>query len=92
VVLRTESADTHYQAFKDVVEIVTLLPGLHALLLHAKYTESPTSTEDISFLWSRANVPPDDKWKFWKKSGCNLLGQNHDLDTRGQYHPIAHIL
>jgi hypothetical protein len=21
-----------------------------------------------------------------------LLGQNHDLDTRGQYHPIAHIL
>ena len=64
MVLRTESADTQCRAFKDIVEIVTLFPGLRALCLHAKYIEGATLTGAIFALWNRANAPPDDEWKF----------------------------
>jgi hypothetical protein len=73
MVLRTESTDTQCWASKDIVEIVTLFPGLHALLLHAKYIEGATSTEDISLLWSRANGPPDDEWTFWQMLAATCL-------------------
>jgi hypothetical protein len=66
MVLRTESADTQCQAFKDLVEIVTLFPGLRALCLDAKYMEGSTTTEAISVLWNCAHGPPDDKWTFWQ--------------------------
>jgi hypothetical protein len=73
MVLRTESADTQCRAFKDIVEIVTLFLGLRALLLHAKYIEGATSTEDISSLWSRANNPPNDEWTFWQILAATCL-------------------
>jgi hypothetical protein len=73
MVPRTESADTQCQAFKDMVDIVTLFPGLRALLLHAKYIESATSADDISSLWSRANGPFDDEWMFWHMLAATCL-------------------
>jgi hypothetical protein len=73
MVLRTESADTQCQAFKNIVEIITLFPGLRAMLLHAKSLEGATSTEDISSLWNRANRPPDDEWTFWQRLAATGL-------------------
>jgi hypothetical protein len=72
MVLRTESADTQSRAFKDIVDIVTLFPGLRALCLHAKYIEGATSTEDISSLWSRVNGLPDE-WAFWQMLAATCL-------------------
>jgi hypothetical protein len=73
MVLRAESAETQSQAFKDIVEIITLFPGLRALCLHAKYIEGATSIEDISSLWSQDNGPPDDKWTFWQLLAATCL-------------------
>jgi hypothetical protein len=73
MVLRTESADTQCQAFKDIVEIVTLFPGLCALLLQAKYIEGMTTTEAISELWNHIHGPPDDKWTFWQMLAATCL-------------------
>jgi hypothetical protein len=73
MVLRTESADTQCQAFKEIVEIVTLFPGLRVLCLHAKYIEGNTTTEAISVLWSRANGSPDDEWAFWQMFAATCL-------------------
>jgi hypothetical protein len=70
---RTESADTQCQAFKDIVEVVTLFPGLRKRLLGIKYVEGATSTEDISSLWNRANGPPDDEWTFWQMLAATCL-------------------
>jgi hypothetical protein len=66
MVLRTESADTQCQAFKDIVEIVPLFPGLRAHFLRVKYMEGLTTTEAISVLWNRVHGPPEDKWAFWQ--------------------------
>jgi hypothetical protein len=73
MVLRTESADTQCQAFKDIVELVTLFPGLRALCLHTKYVEGSTSTEAISPLWNRSNGPPRDEWSFWQMLAATCL-------------------
>jgi hypothetical protein len=74
-VLRTESANTQCQAFKDVVEIVTHFPGLRAICLQAKYLGGATSTEDIFLVWNRANDPPDDEWKFWQLLAATCLAE-----------------
>jgi hypothetical protein len=47
MVFRTESADTQRQAFREIVDIVTLFPGLRAQLLHAKYIKGATSTVGV---------------------------------------------
>jgi hypothetical protein len=73
IVLRTESADIQCQAFKGIVEIVALFPGLRALCLQAKYMEGATATEAISLLWNRANGAPDDKWTFWQMFAATCL-------------------
>jgi hypothetical protein len=73
MLLRTESPNTQCQAFKDIVDIVTLFPGLRAHLLHAKYMEGSTTTEAISVLWNRVHGPPDDKWTFWQMSAATSL-------------------
>jgi hypothetical protein len=87
---RTESADTQCQAFKDIVEIVTLFPGLRPLLLHAKYMEGATSTEDISLLWSRANGPPDDEWTFWQMLAATCLA-NTAISTNMETSTVAQL-
>jgi hypothetical protein len=71
MLLRNESADTQCQAFKDIVEIVTLFPGLRALC--AKYIEGERTTEAISSLWSRTNSPPGDEWSFWQMLTATCL-------------------
>jgi hypothetical protein len=73
MLLRTESEITQSRAFKDIVDIVTLFPGLRALLLHAKYIEGVTSTEDISSLWNRIDGLPDDELRFWKMLAATCL-------------------
>jgi hypothetical protein len=73
IVLRTESDDTQCQAFKDIVEIVTLFPGLRALCVDAKYLDGNPKTEAISAFWSRANGPSDDKWVFWQMLAATCL-------------------
>jgi hypothetical protein len=73
MVPRTESADTQCRAFKDIMEIVTLFPGLRARCLHEKYIEGNTTMEAISALWSRADGAPDDKWTFWQMVAATCL-------------------
>jgi hypothetical protein len=73
MVPRTESADTQCWAFKNIAEIVTLFPGLRALLLHERYIDGKTTTEAISALWSRADGAPDDAWKFWQMVAATCL-------------------
>jgi hypothetical protein len=90
MVLRTESADTRCRAFKDIVEIITLFPGLRALLLHAKYIEGATSTQDISSLWSRANGPPDDEWTFWKMLAATCLADT-TISTNMETSTVAQL-
>jgi hypothetical protein len=74
VVLRTESADTQCQSFKDIVDTVTLFPGLGAYFLKAKYMEGSTTTEAISVLWNRDHGPPEDEWTFWQTLAATCLG------------------
>jgi hypothetical protein len=88
--LRTESADTQCRAFKDIVEIVTLFPGLRALLLHAKYIEGAASTEDVSSLWSRANGPPDAEWTFWQMLSATCLADN-TISTNMEASTVAQL-
>jgi hypothetical protein len=73
MLLRTESPVTQCQAFKDIVDIVTLFPGLRAHLLHAKYMKGSATTEAISVLWNRVHGPPDDKWIFWQMLAATCL-------------------
>jgi hypothetical protein len=73
MVLRTESADTQSQAFRAIVEIVTLFPGLRAVCLHAKYMEGETTTETISALWTHAHGAPDGNWTFWQMLAATCL-------------------
>jgi hypothetical protein len=65
-VASTESAITQYRAFKDIVDLVTLFPGLRLLFLRTKCLDSITSTDTISALWDRPGDPPDEEWKFWQ--------------------------
>jgi hypothetical protein len=73
MVLRTESADTQCRAFKDIVEIVTLLPGLRAHFLKVKYMEGSMTIEAISVLWNRDHGPPEDEWTFWQTLASKCL-------------------
>jgi hypothetical protein len=75
MLLRPESPDTQCQAFKDIVDIVTLFPGLRAHLLHAKYMEGSTTTEAISGLWNHVHGRPDDKWTFWQMLAATCLAE-----------------
>jgi hypothetical protein len=50
----TEAANTQYQAFEDVVDLVTLFPGLRIHFLGAKCMDNVTSTDAISALWDRS--------------------------------------
>ncbi|KAJ7858466.1 hypothetical protein B0H14DRAFT_3135449 [Mycena olivaceomarginata] len=64
--LPTESANTQCQAFKEIVDLVTLLPGLRVLCLQTKVLDNVTSLDTISALWDRSTGPPDKEWTFWQ--------------------------
>ncbi|KAJ7673492.1 hypothetical protein B0H14DRAFT_2656902 [Mycena olivaceomarginata] len=71
--LPTESANTQCQAFKEVVDLVTLLPGLRVLFLQTKILYSATSLDTISALWDRFTDPPDKEWTFWQALAATCL-------------------
>ncbi|KAF7328737.1 High osmolarity signaling protein SHO1 [Mycena venus] len=71
--LPTESASTQCQAFKDIVELVTLFPGLRVFLLFAKCLGCAPSTESISALWGRAASLSNEEWTFWKTLAVTAL-------------------
>ncbi|KAJ7232380.1 hypothetical protein C8J57DRAFT_1533103 [Mycena rebaudengoi] len=57
--LPIESANTQCQAFKDIVDLVALFPGLRIVFLRAQFLDGATSTEAISVLWNRDEVGLD---------------------------------
>ncbi|KAF7365847.1 High osmolarity signaling protein SHO1 [Mycena venus] len=71
--LRTESANTQHQAFKDIVELSTLFPGLRALFLRTKCLEAPISIDTLSALWNRSTRCSDEDWTFWKNFAATSL-------------------
>ncbi|KAF8182857.1 hypothetical protein K438DRAFT_1724845 [Mycena galopus ATCC 62051] len=64
--LPTEAANTQCQAFKEIIDLVTLFPGLRILLLHTKPLENARSFDAISLLWSSSLVAPNKEWTFWQ--------------------------
>ncbi|KAF7347124.1 Serine/threonine protein kinase [Mycena venus] len=71
--LPTESASTQHQAFKEIVDLVTLFPGLRVYFLRAHCLDGMASMDDISALWSHPNGAPDDKWAFWRNFAAACL-------------------
>ncbi|KAF8160271.1 hypothetical protein K438DRAFT_1776618 [Mycena galopus ATCC 62051] len=53
-------------AFEDIVELVTLFPGIRELFLCARYLNGVTSTEALLACWARSIGPPDEQWTFWQ--------------------------
>ncbi|KAF7345943.1 Kinase-like protein [Mycena venus] len=64
--LPTKSAGTQCQAFKEILDLVTLFPGLRVFFLFAKYSDSTKSPDSISEVWNRLAGLPDEEWTFWK--------------------------
>ncbi|KAJ7800567.1 hypothetical protein B0H14DRAFT_3785074 [Mycena olivaceomarginata] len=71
--LPTESANTQCQAFKEIVDLATLLPGLRVLFLQTKVLDNVTLLDTIYALWDRSTGPPDKEWTFWQKLAATCL-------------------
>ncbi|KAF8182841.1 hypothetical protein K438DRAFT_1840021, partial [Mycena galopus ATCC 62051] len=71
--LPTEAANTQCQAFKEIVDLVTLFPGLRVLLLHTKPLENARSFDAISLLWSSSIGAPSKDWTLWKTLAATSL-------------------
>jgi hypothetical protein len=72
---RTESANTQRQAFEDILDLITLFPGLRAVFLRAKQLEGVTSVDAVSALWDRHNGAPEEDWDFWKSLTATCLAE-----------------
>ncbi|KAJ7280558.1 hypothetical protein C8J57DRAFT_1299570 [Mycena rebaudengoi] len=71
--LPTESANMQCQAFKDIVELATLFPGLRVLFLRAKCLYNLTSIDAITAHWNRVSGSPDEDWTFWQTLAATCL-------------------
>ncbi|KAJ6522995.1 hypothetical protein B0H19DRAFT_1386507 [Mycena capillaripes] len=71
--LPTESGSTQRQAFKEIVELTTLFPGLRFHFLHAKCLHGVTSMDDIAALWNRPTGSADDDWTFWQSFAATCI-------------------
>ncbi|KAJ7824643.1 hypothetical protein B0H13DRAFT_2290937 [Mycena leptocephala] len=71
--LPADSAKTQLQAFRDIVDLVTVFPGLRVHFLRAKCMESTTSMDTISALWDHPTAAPDEEWTFWKTFAATCL-------------------
>ncbi|KAJ7798812.1 hypothetical protein B0H14DRAFT_2617604 [Mycena olivaceomarginata] len=71
--LLTESASTQCQAFKEIVDLATLLPGLRVLFLYTNVLDNATSPDTISAFWDRSTSPSDKEWTFWQKLAATCL-------------------
>ncbi|KAJ6526322.1 hypothetical protein B0H19DRAFT_1385676 [Mycena capillaripes] len=68
-----ESARTQCQAFKDIVHLITLFPGLRVLFLRSKVIGSAAASDKISTLWEHCIELSDEEWKFWKILAATCL-------------------
>ncbi|KAF7344971.1 hypothetical protein MVEN_01659800 [Mycena venus] len=71
--LPTESANVQLQAFKHILELVALFPGLRRLFLHTKCLANAMSIDSFSALWERLTGSPDQEWTFWKTLAVTCL-------------------
>ncbi|KAF8159084.1 hypothetical protein K438DRAFT_326102 [Mycena galopus ATCC 62051] len=71
--LPTESANTQCQAFKEIIDLVTLFPGLRVLFLHTKPLENARSFVAISLLWNSSIGAPNKEWTFWQTLAATSL-------------------
>ncbi|KAF8159112.1 hypothetical protein K438DRAFT_1860526, partial [Mycena galopus ATCC 62051] len=71
--LPTEAANTQCQAFKEIIDLVTLFPGLRILFLHTKPLENAKSFDEISLLWSSSIGAPNKEWTFWQTLAATSL-------------------
>ncbi|KAF8182758.1 hypothetical protein K438DRAFT_1724776 [Mycena galopus ATCC 62051] len=71
--LPTEAANTQCQAFKEIVDLVTIFPGLRILFLQTKLLENATSFDAVSDLWDRSTGAPDKEWTFWQTLAATCL-------------------
>ncbi|KAJ6501792.1 hypothetical protein DFH09DRAFT_1202581 [Mycena vulgaris] len=68
---------TQYQAFRCIVNLATLLPGLRPLFLRSKYIQNvPPSPIQLSGLWRRPGGPPDEDWTFWQSFAAHCLSDD----------------
>ncbi|KAF7333431.1 hypothetical protein MVEN_02359000 [Mycena venus] len=71
--LPVESSKTQCQAFKDIVNLVTLFPGLRKYCLYVECLGDATSIDAIFALWNGSNGPTVEEWIFWKTFAANCL-------------------
>ncbi|KAJ7501459.1 hypothetical protein B0H11DRAFT_721547 [Mycena galericulata] len=71
--LPTESSEMQCQAFRDIVDLVTLFPGLRILFLPATPSDIATLRDTISTLWDRSPGTPNAEWTFWKTLASTCL-------------------
>ncbi|KAF8182808.1 hypothetical protein K438DRAFT_1839912, partial [Mycena galopus ATCC 62051] len=71
--LPTEAANTQCQAFKEIIDLVTLFPGLRVLFLHTKPLENARSFDAISLLWNGSIGGPNKEWTFWQTLAATSL-------------------
>ncbi|KAJ6540670.1 hypothetical protein B0H19DRAFT_1269221 [Mycena capillaripes] len=69
----TESGSTQCQAFKEIVDLVTLSLGLRIHFLRAKFLDGAKSTDNIAVFSHRPNGSPDDDWTFWQSCAATCL-------------------
>ncbi|KAF8159102.1 hypothetical protein K438DRAFT_1986028 [Mycena galopus ATCC 62051] len=71
--LPTEAINTQCQAFKEIVDLVTIFPGLRVLFLHTKPLANASALDAISALWDRSTGAPDKEWTFWQTLAATCL-------------------
>ncbi|KAF8159027.1 hypothetical protein K438DRAFT_325664 [Mycena galopus ATCC 62051] len=69
----SEAANTQCQAFKEIVDLATMFPGLRVLFLHTKSRANSTSLDAISALWASSTGAPDKEWTFWQTLAATCL-------------------
>ncbi|KAJ7327431.1 hypothetical protein DFH08DRAFT_332008 [Mycena albidolilacea] len=89
--LPTESANTQCQAFKEIIDLATLLPGLRVLFLQTKMLANVTSLDTISALWDRSTGPPDKEWTFWQALAATCLADTV-ISAMTEESPLADLV
>ncbi|KAF7359644.1 Heterotrimeric G-protein alpha subunit, GPA3-like protein [Mycena venus] len=74
--LPTQSAKTQSQAFKNIVDIITLFPGLRTHLLRTECMDGATSMVNICAVWDRCVGSPTEEWTFWQTLAATSLSDN----------------
>jgi len=65
------------QIFKEIVDLITIFPGLRLVFLSTRLLDSAVSPDAISALWERPTGSPDEEWVFWKTLGATSLSHSY---------------